>query len=131
MLGTGRMGAAMSRRLVDAGHRVRVWNRTSARAEALRAEVGGAGLDVADTPTACVDGADVVLSMLADGTATTAVLLDPPLEVLAADTVVCDLGTSGVEAAHELARAYAASDRRFVDSRSPAALPPWLPDSCW
>ncbi|WP_457190770.1 NAD(P)-dependent oxidoreductase [Nocardioides sp. P5_E3] len=117
VLGTGRMGAAMSRRLVDAGHRVRVWNRTSARAEALRAEVGGAGLDVADTPTACVDGADVVLSMLADGTATTAVLLDPHLlEVLAADAVVCDLGTSGVDAAHELARAYAASDRRFVDS---------------
>ena len=116
MLGAGRMGAAMCRRLVDAGHHVRLWNRTSERAEVVREEVDG-GLDVAATPAAAVRDAAVVLSMLADGAATTAVLLDPHLlEALAPDAVVCDLGTSGVEAARDLARAYAASGRRFVDS---------------
>ena len=77
-------------------------------------------------------GADVVLSMLADGDATTAVLLDPDLlEALAADAVVCDLGTSGVEVARELARAYAASDGVSSTPRSRAAWPPWRRASCW
>lgn len=34
-LGTGRMGAAMARRLVEAGRDVAVWNRTSAKADEL------------------------------------------------------------------------------------------------
>jgi 3-hydroxyisobutyrate dehydrogenase len=110
------MGAAMCRRLVGAGHRVRLWNRTGERAEAVREQVG-AGLDVAVSPAAAVGDAAVVLSMLADGAATRGVLLDPHvLEALSADAVVCDLGTSGVEAARDLARAYAASGLRFVDA---------------
>ena len=117
VLGAGRMGAAMCRRLVDAGHHVRLWNRTPARAEALRDDLGGPGLVAASTAAACVGGADVVLSMLADGSATTAVLLDPDLlDALAEGAVVCDLGTSGVEAARELAGAYAVRGGRFVDS---------------
>jgi 3-hydroxyisobutyrate dehydrogenase-like beta-hydroxyacid dehydrogenase len=110
------MGAAMCRRLVDDGHQVRLWNRTAARAEAVREDVG-AGLDVAPTAAAAVRDAAVVLSMLADGDATTAVLLDPELlAALAEDAVVCDLGTSGVGAARALASGYAAAGRRFVDS---------------
>ena len=35
-LGTGRMGAEMAGRLVDAGHRVTVWNRTRAKTELPR-----------------------------------------------------------------------------------------------
>lgn len=44
-LGTGRMGAAMARRLVDAGHDVTVWNRTRAKTDDLAA----AGAKVADS----------------------------------------------------------------------------------
>lgn len=44
-LGTGRMGAAMSRRLIDAGHDVTVWNRTRSKTDALAA----AGAKVAGT----------------------------------------------------------------------------------
>jgi 3-hydroxyisobutyrate dehydrogenase-like beta-hydroxyacid dehydrogenase len=44
-LGTGRMGAVMARRLVDAGHDVTVWNRTRSKTDGL-AEAGAA---VADT----------------------------------------------------------------------------------
>lgn len=116
VLGAGRMGAAMCRRLVDAGHHVRLWNRTAARAESVRAEVP-AGLDVAESAAACVAGAEVVISMLADGDATTATLLAPELlDALAPGAVVCDLGTSGVGAARRLAEAYATAGRRFVDS---------------
>lgn len=44
-LGIGRMGAAMSRRLVDAGHDMMVWNRTKAKT----APLAKAGAKVADT----------------------------------------------------------------------------------
>ena len=35
ILGTGKMGGAMARRLEAAGHELTVWNRTRSRAEAL------------------------------------------------------------------------------------------------
>lgn len=59
-LGTGRMGTAMSRRLIDAGHDMTVWNRTRAKTEGLAA----AGAKVAGTITdlATVDVAFVMVS---------------------------------------------------------------------
>jgi 3-hydroxyisobutyrate dehydrogenase len=62
VLGTGIMGAPMARNIAAAGHEVRVWNRTRDRAEAL-ADVAA----VAPTPADAVDGADVVVTSLADG----------------------------------------------------------------
>ncbi|MFJ3304807.1 NAD(P)-dependent oxidoreductase [Streptomyces sp. NPDC086549] len=63
VLGTGIMGAAMARNLTKAGHTVRAWNRTRAKAEPLAAD----GAHVTDTPAEAVQGADVVLTMLYDG----------------------------------------------------------------
>ena len=70
LLGTGLMGTPMARNLLRAGHPLTVWNRTRDKAEALAAE----GTRVADTPAQAVAGAEVVISMLADGPATTEVL---------------------------------------------------------
>ncbi len=36
-IGMGRMGFAMAQRLLEAGHAVRTWNRTRAKAEPLEA----------------------------------------------------------------------------------------------
>ncbi len=58
-VGTGSMGAAIVPHLVAAGHRVTVWNRTRAAAEAI------AGVTVADAPAAAFAN-DVVFTMLAD-----------------------------------------------------------------
>ncbi|WP_189706732.1 NAD(P)-dependent oxidoreductase [Streptomyces anandii] len=63
VLGTGIMGAAMARNLARAGHTVRAWNRTRAKAEPLAAD----GAQVAATPAEAVRDADVVLTMLFDG----------------------------------------------------------------
>jgi 3-hydroxyisobutyrate dehydrogenase len=115
VLGTGRMGSAMARRVAGAGHGLTVWNRSAAAARALAASVPGAR--VASDPAEAVHARDVVLSVLADGAATCAVLLDT--EVVAAlprDGVVCDLATSGVAAAHELGGALAAAGVPFVDA---------------
>jgi predicted dinucleotide-binding enzyme len=52
VLGTGIMGAAMARNLARAGHTVRAWNRTRAKAEPLAAD----GIEIADTPAQAVQG---------------------------------------------------------------------------
>jgi 3-hydroxyisobutyrate dehydrogenase len=65
LLGTGTMGAPMGRRLLAAGHELRAWNRTRERAEPL----AGDGATVCDTPAEACAGAEVVVTMLADGPA--------------------------------------------------------------
>jgi 3-hydroxyisobutyrate dehydrogenase len=64
-LGTGVMGAPMARNLARAGHDVRAWNRSPDKAEALRDD----GIEARDDPSAAADGADVVITMLADADA--------------------------------------------------------------
>src|SRR5258708_10144899 len=58
ILGTGKMGGAIARRLKSEGHDLSLWNRTRQRAEAL-----GVGV-VAATPAVAVDNAEVVISIL-------------------------------------------------------------------
>jgi 3-hydroxyisobutyrate dehydrogenase len=65
VLGTGVMGAPMARNLARAGHEVRAWNRSLEKAQALRDD----GVDARDDPGAAADGADVVMTMLADADA--------------------------------------------------------------
>jgi 3-hydroxyisobutyrate dehydrogenase len=121
LLGTGRMGAAMVRKLVEAGHQVTVWNRTPSAAESLAAEVG---CDVAASAAEAVSAGDLVISMLADGPATTAVLLGPEvLSSLRPGSVVCDMATSGVEAAQALESGLTAAGVRFVDAPVSGSVP--------
>ncbi|MFE9096584.1 NAD(P)-dependent oxidoreductase [Streptomyces sp. NPDC007264] len=98
VLGTGIMGAAMARNLARAGHTVRAWNRTRAKAEPLAAD----GVHVADTPAEAVQGADVVLTMLHDGAAVLEVMREAaPALRTGADWVQST--TAGIEATGELA----------------------------
>jgi 3-hydroxyisobutyrate dehydrogenase-like beta-hydroxyacid dehydrogenase len=59
-LGTGRMGSAMARRLVDAGNEVLVWNRTGAKTRPL-VEAGATAVDT----VAELGAAEVVFVMVA------------------------------------------------------------------
>ena len=114
VLGTGRMGAAMARKLAEAGHRLTLWNRTFATAEALAVECGATAMPSAAD---AVSSAEFVVSMLADGAVTTNVLLDG--DVLAAfrpGALVCDMSTGGVAAARELDSVLTAAEVRFVDA---------------
>jgi 3-hydroxyisobutyrate dehydrogenase len=72
-LGLGTMGGGMASRLVAANLDVIVWNRTRARADALAA----LGARIASSPGDAALGADVVISMLADDTASRAVWAGP------------------------------------------------------
>src|SRR5260370_24880926 len=71
ILGTGKMGGAIARRLKSEGHDLSLWNRTRQRAEAL-----GVGV-VAATPAVAVDNAEVVISILTDAHAIRAAYFGP------------------------------------------------------
>ncbi len=57
------MGAPMARRLAEAGHRVRAWNRTPDKSQALAAH----GIETADSPRDAAQAADIVVVMLSSG----------------------------------------------------------------
>jgi len=84
-VGLGAMGSAMVQRLLAAGHAVTGYNRTRAKAEALVSK----GLKVADSARAAVEGAEAVLSMVADSDALHDVALRP-------DGIVAGLGQGAV-----------------------------------
>ncbi|MEU6672261.1 NAD(P)-dependent oxidoreductase [Streptomyces sp. NPDC046727] len=97
VLGTGIMGAAMARNLLRAGHTVRAWNRTRAKAEPLAAD----GAHVAGTPAEAVEGADVVLTMLHDGAAALDVMREAA-PALRSGAAWVQSTTAGIEAIDDL-----------------------------
>jgi 2-hydroxy-3-oxopropionate reductase len=70
VLGTGIMGSRMATRLIAAGNRVTVWNRSAEKTAPLAALGARVGTSPADT----VAGADVAILMLSDGQTVNAVL---------------------------------------------------------
>ncbi|OCB15354.1 6-phosphogluconate dehydrogenase [Mycolicibacterium porcinum] len=70
VLGLGPMGQALAGALVAANLRTTVWNRTPAKAQALRAR----GAVVADTPAEAVAASDLILVNVVDQAAADAVL---------------------------------------------------------
>jgi 3-hydroxyisobutyrate dehydrogenase-like beta-hydroxyacid dehydrogenase len=64
-IGLGNMGSAMAGLLLDAGFRLRVYNRTRAKAEPL----GERGAVIASRPAEAVEPGGIVLSMLANDAA--------------------------------------------------------------
>jgi 3-hydroxyisobutyrate dehydrogenase len=113
-IGLGIMGRAMARRLVDAGHRVAVWNRDLSKA----AELEAAGARRAATPREAALGAEVVITMVTDSAAVRSVVLGPDgvAQGAAAGTVVVDMSTIDPSVAQEVGRALRAKKVGFLDS---------------
>ena len=110
IIGLGRMGRALAERLLEEGHRVSVWNRTSGRAGALQ-EQGAQLMDSADD---IGDECDAVFLCLADDQST--------LDVAAPEghartswepTLVVNTGTVAPDVVTALAHVYG---ERFVDA---------------
>ncbi|MFG2573968.1 NAD(P)-dependent oxidoreductase [Streptomyces sp. NPDC048481] len=111
VLGTGIMGAAMARNVARAGHTVRAWNRTRAKAEPLAED----GVLVADTPEEAVEGADVVLTMLHDGPAALEVMRRAA-PALRSGAAWVQSTTAGIEAVGDLAAFAGAHGLVFFDA---------------
>ncbi|MBW0114077.1 NAD(P)-dependent oxidoreductase [Pseudonocardia abyssalis] len=108
LLGTGIMGAGMGLNILAAELPLRVWNRTADKALAL----GEAGATVASSPAEAVAGADVIVTMLGDGSHVREVMeqAEP-----ASGQVWAQMTTAGVDQSELLAIA-ARHGLRFVDA---------------
>lgn len=100
-LGLGAMGRPMARRLLDAGHDLRIWNRTPGRADELFAR----GATRAATPAEAANDAQIVITMLADPPALDAVLFGPSgvAESIGPDATLIDMSTVGSTAIRAVA----------------------------
>src|SRR3977135_3296423 len=72
-IGLGGMGQPMARHLLQAGHKLAVYNRTRARADQLKQF----NPVVADSPAAAARDAEVLVTMVADDAALEDVMLGP------------------------------------------------------
>jgi 3-hydroxyisobutyrate dehydrogenase-like beta-hydroxyacid dehydrogenase len=110
ILGTGKMGGAIARRLNAEGHQLTLWNRTRQRAEAL-----GVG-QVAASPAEAVEHADLVISILTDADAIRAAYLGPSGAVQAArNQLFVEMSTAGPDVVKELQPAIERTGAKFVE----------------
>jgi 3-hydroxyisobutyrate dehydrogenase-like beta-hydroxyacid dehydrogenase len=110
-IGLGRMGQAMARNLLKAGHRVFVYNRTRTRAEELRDE----GAEVADSPAGACKG-DIVITMLADDDAVEEIVLGSGglIRALRENAIHLSMSTITVGFSEVLTEAHYAAGQHFV-----------------
>jgi 3-hydroxyisobutyrate dehydrogenase len=107
-LGLGRMGVAMARHVLDAGHELVVWNRTPGKG----GELVAAGASEAKSPADAAEGADAVVLMLFGPDSVRDVLPAVVREGL----LIIDSTTIGPDAAREFGKLAAASGARYVDA---------------
>jgi 3-hydroxyisobutyrate dehydrogenase len=114
VLGTGTMGEPIARNLIAAGFHVIVWNRTSARAEA----VARRGARLASSPAEAAALSDVILTMLADGAAVESAMSGPggALRMARRGAVWIQMATVGTEWTRRLAGVAAEAGVEFVDA---------------
>ena len=114
-IGLGNMGSGVARRLLNAGHDVRLCNRTRAKA----AEFERAGVPVFATPREASSGVQAIIAMTADDNSSRSVWLGPD-GVLAAQHAPRALAIECSTLSHawvlELAANVHARDLRYLDS---------------
>jgi 3-hydroxyisobutyrate dehydrogenase-like beta-hydroxyacid dehydrogenase len=108
------MGMPMARNLVRAGHDVAAYNRTRSKADELAKD----GARTADTPAAAAEGAEVVITMLADDHAVEDVVFgeDGFDDALAEGAVHVSMSTISVELSRMLADAHRTRGQRYVSA---------------
>ena len=118
ILGTGKMGGAMARRLNSEGHELTLWNRTRKRAEAL-----GVG-KVAATPAEAAESADVVISILTDADAVRAAYLGEDGAANAArGQVFVEMSTAGPDVSAEIAPQIERAGAQYVEAPVLGTIP--------
>jgi len=110
-IGTGIMGAPMARRILGAGHRVRVFNRSPEKARVLAAD----GASLAADAAACVTGAEVVFIMVPDtpDVEATVAKIEPALK---AGQLVIDMSTVSPTAERRISARLKARGIDYLDA---------------
>jgi 3-hydroxyisobutyrate dehydrogenase-like beta-hydroxyacid dehydrogenase len=110
-IGLGHMGAGMAANLIEAGHEVSVYNRTSDKRTAL---IERGALAASSVAAAC--RGDAVITMLADDRAVESVVFDDGgvIGALNAGAIHISMSTISVALSERLAAAHAEVGQRFV-----------------
>ena len=102
VLGLGHMGRALAGRLLEGGHKVTVWNRSSCKA----GEIVAAGAREATSIAEAVESVDVVVTMLANDVAVRAVAFEELRSAIGDGTIYVDCSTVSPTLSGELAWVY-------------------------
>src|ERR1700738_5296225 len=113
-IGLGRMGHGMAGRYLENGFTVAVWNRSKAKADDLVAR----GARWAPSPADAADGADAIVTMVADDAASRAVWLGPEGAASTAKSGALAIECSTVSHRHalDLARELRERGLTYIDS---------------
>jgi 3-hydroxyisobutyrate dehydrogenase len=113
-VGLGIMGLSMARRLIEAGHKVAVYNRTASKAAPLVA----LGATLAPTPREAARGNEILISIVTDSPDVEDVLLGRDGAVHAAEknALFIDMSTIAPETSRKVGRALKAKGIAFLDA---------------
>src|ERR1700732_1050925 len=113
-MGLGRLGHGRAGRYLDGGFTVAVWNRSKAKAEDLI----GRGARWAASPADAADGADAIVTMVADDEASRAVWLgqDGAAAMVKTGTLAIECSTVSYKHALDLARELRGRGLVYIDS---------------
>ena len=113
LLGTGLMGAPMARNIARAGWTLTAWNRSADKAAPLAAD----GITVATEAAQAVTGADIVISMIADGAVLTDLTSNPDLQnALKQGAIWVDMSSTKPDEARTAAERLAQIGVGFLDA---------------
>jgi 3-hydroxyisobutyrate dehydrogenase len=120
----GIMGFAMARNLAREGYAIRAWNRSREKAEPLTED----GAEILSTPEQAAEGADVILTMVADADTVIAVMEGDGGALSAAgigDAIWLQMSTIGIEGTERCAtlageRGIAFLDAPVLGTKAPA-----------
>lgn len=113
-IGLGIMGGAMAKRLLDAGHRLSVYNRSPEKTRDLVA----AGARLASSPADAARGSDIVVSIVTGSKDTEQVILGPQGAIYGAapGSVVVDMTTTSPDCARRVGKELRGKGIGFLDA---------------
>ena len=120
-IGMGHMGSHMVRRLLDAGYRLTVYDRTEERAQ----EVGQWGALVAQTPKELAANCQVVMACVTNDEAQQDVMFGPDgaLAGVHAGSMIIDLSTVSPDASRRLYQAVQEKGVQMIDAAVSGSVP--------
>lgn len=119
VFGTGLMGAPLVERLLNAGYKVVVWNRSPKKLEPLVAK----GALAAETPAQAVRSAEVLITWLADRVAIQEVLFPAERASLLEGKTILQMGTIGPSHSRGLEDAAIAHGAEYLEAPVLGSIP--------